>query len=90
MTYRRCALRPTLVMGFVSPGLQTAPSGHPGVRRPPASNGPTEAINRRLEAMRRNALGFQKPHALSPAFSTEQRRTPHTRQSTLNYEEPRN
>jgi transposase len=26
-----------------------------------ASNGPTEAINGRLEALRRNALGFRNP-----------------------------
>ncbi|MDO2360904.1 transposase [Mycobacterium avium subsp. hominissuis] len=35
------------------------PQRHPGLLRPPRLNGPTEAINGRLEALRRNALGFR-------------------------------
>ena len=55
---------------------------------PHASNGPTEAINGRLE-LRRNALGFTNlSHPLPLALTTAQRRTPHTRRCTLNYEEP--
>jgi transposase len=48
------------------------------------SNGPTEAINGRLEALRRNALGFRKHHSLSNPFTAAQRRTPRTRQCALN------
>ncbi|WP_318263170.1 transposase [Mycolicibacterium goodii] len=52
------------------------------------SNGPTEAINGRLEALRRNALGFLKPHPIPTALTTTQRRPAPTGQCTLNYEEP--
>jgi transposase len=47
-----------------------------------ASNGPTEAINGRLEALRRNALGPQ-PHPVPMALTTAQRRPALTRQCTL-------
>jgi transposase len=40
-----------------------------------ASNGPTEAINGRLEALRRNALGFRNLTHLALAFTPTQRRT---------------
>jgi Transposase len=53
-----------------------------------ASNGPTEATNERLEALRRNALGTPKPHPLPNPLAPAQRRTPTIRQRTLNYEEP--
>src|ERR1700746_3784042 len=49
-----------------------------------ASNGPTEAISGRLEALRRNAPGFRNltiPTALTPAPRCPAR----TRQCTLNY-----
>jgi transposase len=52
------------------------------------SNGPTEAINGRLEALRRNALGFRNITHLSNPFTAAQRRTPRTRQCTLNSEGP--
>ena len=52
-----------------------------------ASNGPTEAINgRRSPAPQRTRI--PKPHPLSLALTTAQRRTARTRQRTLNYEEP--
>ena len=41
-----------------------------------ASNGPTEAINGRLEALRRNALGFRNLTQLPPALTAPQRRIP--------------
>ena len=53
-----------------------------------ASKGPTEAINRRLEALRRNALGFRNLTHYRLALTAPQRRTPRTHQCTLNYEEP--
>jgi len=51
-----------------------------------ASNGPTEAMNVRLEALRRNALGFRNlTHYRWRSFLHSG--APHTRQRTLNYEE---
>ncbi len=38
-------------------------------------NGPTEAVNGRREALRRNALGFRKPHPLPLALTAAQRRS---------------
>jgi Transposase len=42
--------------------------------RPGTSNGPTEAINGRLEHLRGTALGFRKPHQLHPLIPTRNRR----------------
>jgi transposase len=53
-----------------------------------ASNRPTEAINGRLEALRRNTLGFRNLTHYR-IRSLLQRRAPLTRQCTLNHEEPR-
>jgi transposase len=39
-----------------------------------ASNGPTEAFNGRLDALRRNALGFRNPHPLPLALTHARRR----------------
>jgi hypothetical protein len=52
-----------------------------------ASNGHTEAINGRLEALRRNTLRFRKLNQPNP-LTTALRRTPTRHQRTLNYEEP--
>jgi transposase len=53
-----------------------------------ASNGPTEAINGRLEALRRKCARIPQPHALQTALTAAQRRPALTHQCTLNYEEP--
>jgi transposase len=42
--------------------------------RPGTSNGPTEAINGRLEHLRGSALGFRKPHQLHRPIPTRDRR----------------
>ena len=39
---------------------------------PHTSNGPTEAINGRLEHLRGSALGFRNPPTTSPAASSKQ------------------
>jgi transposase len=43
-----------------------------------ASNGPTEAINGRLEALRRKRPRIPQPHKLPTAFAPAQRRSPPT------------
>ena len=53
-----------------------------------ASNGPTEAIKGRLEALRRNALGFPQPRPLPLALAIAQPSPALSRKCTLNYEEP--
>ena len=42
--------------------------------RPGTSNGPTEAINGRLEHLRSSALGFRKPHQLHRPITPGERR----------------
>jgi Transposase len=42
--------------------------------RPGTSNGPTEAINGRLEHLRGSALGFRKPHQLHRPITPGDRR----------------
>ena len=48
--------------------------------RPGTSNGPTAAINGRLEHLRGSALGFRKPHQLHRSITARDRRiqTPDT------------
>jgi hypothetical protein len=55
-----------------------------------ASNGPTEAINGRLESLAPQRPRVPQPHPLPTALTATQRRAPHTRQRTLNYKEPAN
>lgn len=45
--------------GSMGPHSAPPPRRHPGLLRHHTSNGPTEAINGRLESLRRNALGFR-------------------------------
>ncbi|MBV8348951.1 MAG: transposase [Mycolicibacterium sp.] len=61
------------------------PHRHPRVFDHPASNKPTEAINGRLKALRRNALGFRNFTHYRWRSLAAQRRTPLTRQCTVNY-----
>lgn len=53
-----------------------------------ASNGPTEAINGRLEALRRNALGFRNPNPLPTVLNAALRQPRPTDRCTLIPEEP--
>jgi hypothetical protein len=50
-----------------------------------AANGPTEAINGRLEALRRNATRIPQPRPLPLTLTAAQRSAPPTCQGTLNY-----
>lgn len=64
-----------------------APTSWPSSTTTPP-NGPTEAINGRLEALRRERTRIPQPHPLPLALTAAQRRPALTRQCTLNYEEP--
>ncbi|GAB4995591.1 hypothetical protein MAHJHV63_02710 [Mycobacterium avium subsp. hominissuis] len=52
-----------------------------------AANGPTEAINGRLESLRKRPW-IPQPRPLPMALTAPQRRSSRTRQCTVNYEEP--
>ncbi len=53
-----------------------------------ASNGPTEAINGHLEALRRNALGFRSLTPLASTLTTALRQPRPTNRYTPKLEEP--
>ena len=64
------------------------PRRHPGVLRSPRLQRPHRGHQRRPGSVAPQRPRIPKPHSLPRALTAAQRRTPHTRQCTLNYEEP--
>jgi hypothetical protein len=64
------------------------PRRHPGVLRSPRLQRPHRGHQRTPGSVAPQRPRIPKPHPLPRALTAAQRRTPHTRQCTLNYEEP--
>ena len=61
---------------------------HPGVLRPPRLQRSHRGHQRPTRSLTAQRPRIPKPHPLPMALTAAQRRTPRTRQCTLNYEEP--